>query len=339
VQMNGVIGDGSGQIAVTQNSTTSSLTLNGTNTYSGNTLIRAGTLTLGNNLALQNSVLDTSGAGTLAFSSGINTPTFGGLTGAANLTLASNVTGLTLNPGTGVTATYSGVLGSTTAGMTLTKTGLGTQVLSGNNTYTGGTTVSAGTFFVDGNQTAATGAVNILAAATLGGDNGIIGGNTTIADNATLSPGKTGESLLTFSNNLTFAGTNSKVIIGIAGAGRGSAGGYDAVDVGGVLGYNGNMTFAMNAAIADGTYDIYSSGSGTALNFIGSFASLAFSGGHYTGAWSSGSGIWTANSKGQDFTFTEATGDLVVAVPEPASISLLVLGAAALFWRRRKCPA
>jgi autotransporter-associated beta strand protein len=147
VTISGVIGDGSsgGQIAVTQNSTTSYLTLSEINTYTGNTLITAGKLTVGNSLALQNSVLDTAGTGTLAFSSGITTATFGGLTGSGNRTLASSFTALTLNTGSGVSVNYTGALGSTTAGMTLTKTGTGTQILGGANTYTGLTTVSNGT--------------------------------------------------------------------------------------------------------------------------------------------------------------------------------------------------
>ena len=119
--------------------------LAGANTHSGVTTITGGSLQLGNNLALQNSIFDPSGAGSLTFSSGVNTPTIGGLSSGTNLTLASNVTGLTLNPGSGVTATYSGVLGSATAGMILTKTGAGKQILSGTNTYSGATTVHAGT--------------------------------------------------------------------------------------------------------------------------------------------------------------------------------------------------
>ncbi|MCX5674413.1 MAG: autotransporter-associated beta strand repeat-containing protein [Planctomycetota bacterium] len=118
------------------------LTLGGANTFTGNTLISAGTLRLTNNLALQNSALDTSGAGTLDVTS-INTPTFGGLVGSVNLALPANITALTLNPGSGTT-TYSGKLSGGT-GMTLTKTGAGTQVLSGANTYTGATAVSVGT--------------------------------------------------------------------------------------------------------------------------------------------------------------------------------------------------
>lgn len=124
------------------------LVLAGANLYSGGTKVNAGILELGHNLALQNSVLDTSGAGTLAVSAGITTPTLGGLTGAGNLTFPAHVTGVTLNVGTGVPATYSAVLSSITPGMTLTKTGAGTQVLSGANGYTGATTLTAGTLSV-----------------------------------------------------------------------------------------------------------------------------------------------------------------------------------------------
>ena len=134
------------------------LLLLGANTTTGKTLISGGTLQLGNLLALQNSPFDPSGAGTLAFSSGINTPTFGGLTGAANLTLPSNITGLTLNPASGAVNTYSGALGSATAGMTLTLNGnaAGKQVLAGNNIFTGATTLTAGTLNLGGAETPGT---------------------------------------------------------------------------------------------------------------------------------------------------------------------------------------
>ena len=144
------------------------------NTYSGVTrIITGGTLQLGNNLAIQNSIFDPSGGGTLAFNTAIvtglqvvNTPTFGGLTSGTNLNLASNVTGLTLKPGTGVTTTYSGVLSSASAGMTLTKTGAGTQVLSGGNTYTGQTNVNAGKLTIG-----STGTINTTSAVSIGSGN------------------------------------------------------------------------------------------------------------------------------------------------------------------------
>ena len=125
------------------------LVLTGSNTYSGNTLVSAGTLTLANNLALQNSAIDTSGAGSIGLT--VTTPTFGGLIGSGNLATVittgyGSVTELTLNPGTGVTDTYSGVITNGATGMTLTKSGTGTQVLAGTdaNTYTGVTTAKSG---------------------------------------------------------------------------------------------------------------------------------------------------------------------------------------------------
>jgi autotransporter-associated beta strand protein len=157
--------------------------LSGANTYTGTTQINSGTLQLGNNSALQNSIFDPSGAGSLTFSSGINTPTFGGLTSATNLTMASNVTALTLNPGTGVTTTYSGVLGSTTAGMTLTKTGAGTQSLTGTNTYTGATNVTAGTLAITGS-----GSINASSGVTVAtGANFVYNSSTTLTKSLSLS--------------------------------------------------------------------------------------------------------------------------------------------------------
>ena len=133
------------------------LTLSGANTYTGATTVSAGTLTISNALALQNSALDTTNSVTGASAAGLKTTvttlTLGGLTGNKNLASVftttsggySSVTALTLNPGTGVTNTYSGVIANGASGMTLTKTGLGTQTLSAANSYTGGTTVNAGT--------------------------------------------------------------------------------------------------------------------------------------------------------------------------------------------------
>lgn len=59
------------------------------------------------------------------------------------------VTNLTLNLGNAVTATYTGAIADGATGMALTKTGAGTQALAGANTYTGATTVDAGTLRLD----------------------------------------------------------------------------------------------------------------------------------------------------------------------------------------------
>ena len=144
---------------------TNPLNLWGANTYSGNTInnVAGRAISINHPLAMQNSAIDTSGAGTYVLGTGssgtngnggaaITTPTLGGLTGSKNLltnviatTGYNTMTSLTLNPGTGSTHTYSGVIANSTAGLALSKSGAGTQVLSGLNTFAGNVTVSGGT--------------------------------------------------------------------------------------------------------------------------------------------------------------------------------------------------
>ncbi len=95
--------------------------------------------------------------------------------------------------------------------VSVTKSGVGTLSLNGNNTYTGGTTVSAGTLLVNNTSGSGTGtgAVLVEEDGVLGGT-GIIGGATTIADGGVLSPG-TSIGRLTFEDTLTLAG-GSKIL-------------------------------------------------------------------------------------------------------------------------------
>lgn len=146
------------------------LTLSGANTYTGGTTVSAGTL-LGSTTSLQRNIVDNanvtfnqtfsgtyagilSGTGTLTKAgsgtvtvSGANTYS-GGTTVSAGI-LQGDTTSLqgnildnarvTFNQTT--TGTYAGIISGTGS---LFKLGTGTVILSGANTYTGGTTVSAG---------------------------------------------------------------------------------------------------------------------------------------------------------------------------------------------------
>lgn len=114
------------------------LSLSNNNSFSGDTRILAGSLKLANLNALKNSTLDMNGgdAGTLSF----GTPTvyrLGGLTGSRTIDMSTK----TLEIGSNNTnTTYSGMLSNGA----LTKLGTGALTLSGNNTYTGNTTLQDG---------------------------------------------------------------------------------------------------------------------------------------------------------------------------------------------------
>ena len=103
--------------------------------------------------------------------------TIGSLAGAGSVTLGS----ATLTTGNDNTSTtFSGVISGTGG---LTKVGIGALVLSGNNTYSGPTTLNTGTLTVNGSIANSAITVN---AGTLAGSGTL--GNTTI-NGGTLSPG------------------------------------------------------------------------------------------------------------------------------------------------------
>jgi autotransporter-associated beta strand protein len=85
-----------------------------------------------------------------------------------------SVSEVKLNPGTGASHTYSGVIANGAANMKLTKTGDGTQTLTGPNTYSGDTTVSAGTLTLGANDVIGNSSVVKLDGGTLNTANGVV---------------------------------------------------------------------------------------------------------------------------------------------------------------------
>jgi fibronectin-binding autotransporter adhesin len=133
---------------------TGTLVLSGSNTYAGGTTISAGTLQLGNGGATGSILGNLTNNGTLAFNRS-NEYQFDGLISGSG---------------------------------SLVQAGDGQTILTGNNTYTGTTTVSGGYLFVNGDQSAATGLTSVETGARLSGS-GTIGGNVTVADDAIFAPG------------------------------------------------------------------------------------------------------------------------------------------------------
>ncbi len=116
---------------------TGTLLLSGVNTYTGATTVSAGTLRAGVDNALSNNTAVTVAAGATFDLNGY-VDTIGSLAGGGIVTLG----GGTLTAGANNTSTtFSGTISGTGG---IAKTGTGTLVLSGANTYTGDTTISAG---------------------------------------------------------------------------------------------------------------------------------------------------------------------------------------------------
>ena len=143
----GAIGNGGfgGGGKLTKN-TAGTLILSGANTYTGQTTITAGTLKAGSATALSSgSAFNVQG--TLDF--GGFTNTVAGLSGLASGVVENvGATPATLTfGGNNSAATYAGVIRNGTGGsaLSITKTGTGVEIFSGANSYTGPTTISAGT--------------------------------------------------------------------------------------------------------------------------------------------------------------------------------------------------
>lgn len=304
---------------------------NANNSFNAPIFINAGTLSVGANIHLGS---QTGGqavnlrGGTLRA-----TGTFGLFNGSAgtnnrNVTLA-NQSGIEVTGSN--TLTIAGVISNNaTVGNVdpgFNKTGTGTLLLSGANTYTGTTNVSAGKLLVNntiGSGTG-TGLVNVGVNGTLGGS-GTISGATTIAGN--LNPGNS-PGLLSFGSSLTLE-TTAVTTMEIDGLVRGT--GYDAVNTTSQLSYGGDLILQFATGLAsDATFNLFDFGSQT-----GSFDTVTLAG-SYTGSLiNDGFGVWSLTSGSDSWTFTQSTGDLTFAViPEPSVALLGALGVLLLFRRKR----
>ena len=119
------------------------LSLNGTNTYTGTTLVSAGTLQLGtgNPNALPGGAVTANG-GFLDLNG--NSPTISSLNGAAGTITNSSNTQATLTLNQTTPSTFGGSLTDGSGGLNLTMNGSGMLTLAGTNTYSFATTVNAG---------------------------------------------------------------------------------------------------------------------------------------------------------------------------------------------------
>jgi autotransporter-associated beta strand protein len=110
----------------------------------------------------------------------VGSDTIGSVSGSGNLEILN--TGSMFTGGNNASTILSGVL---SGGGTLTKRGTGTFTLTANNTYTGDTTVQAGTLVVNGSQSGSD--ITVLSGATLGGSGRV--GALNVATGGNIAPG------------------------------------------------------------------------------------------------------------------------------------------------------
>jgi len=330
-----------GTLALTKDGA-GSWTLSGSNTYTGTTAINQGTLQIG------------SGGTTGALSSSST------ITGSTGATLAFNRSN-TITQGTD----FNSVIGG---GINVRQLGSGTLVLDGANTYTGTTSVNAGTLaltslgsfansssIIVGDAGSSAAVLDLTAKAggfSIGADQLLGGGGTVrLASSGTLnvlgtfSPGNS-PGLFTYDGGTTvLSGTTLMEILGTSRATSPShgAGFYDAVDVvnNGILQFGGNLTLEFSSLFGDNTaFDLFTPATGSSL--AGNFTGVTVVGGFYTGLdWNLTGSTWKSSNTagGQSLEFSSVTGQLVIVVPEPGTWALAGLGmaiAAGAAVRRRR---
>jgi len=250
----------------------------------------------------------------------------------------------------GLSAVDMGVSAAITGGggSGVNKTGAGTLLFSGTNSYLGQTLASAGTLLVNGDNSAATGQVNVRGGAALGGI-GTVGGAAIFEAGSTNLPGFFGPGVETFAGGVTYS--NAAVFqweltansVGLRGTG------FDGVNV-----TNSELNVESGAIMS-----LVFSGQGSAVDWSDAFwdtdqqwlvfemlgtgttnaASAAFAiDSSYLDSLSVSLGAVHAGSI--FFTSYDATGNMYLnyAIPEPGTWALLLCGlvVAGVLGRKRR---
>ncbi len=249
------------------------LTLSVVNTYSGATTINAGILRLGiaNAVGSSSDVSVASGA-TLDMAG--RADTIGSLAGAGSVTSTAGGS-ITLTTANASNTTFSGVISNGSGTVAMTKGGAGTLTLSGANTYTGVTTINAGTLAI-GADTALGTAPGSATPGRLTFGGGTLQTTATFTLNSNRGIALTGAGTISTdsSTTLTYGGI-------VAGASSLSKSGY------GTLALSGTNTYTGATAVNAGALRVLSSAalgatstgtsvvSGAAIEISGSGLSIA----------------------------------------------------------------
>jgi autotransporter-associated beta strand protein len=339
----------------------------GVNAIGGNITIGDGTTGAVLKLLNSDQIADTSvitfngsGASAGIFRLNNKNETVAGLSSTSGAGIVENESGsastatLTVNVASG-SQTFSGTLrngdGSGTDGtLAFTKTGSGTQILTGTNTYTGVTTVSAGVLQIGSSSsgTSGTGAVNVQSSATILGTGTIKGSSFTAATGSTVQAGdgtaQSNYGTLTFtpasgSGTLDFQ-AGSTIILGINPGGT-----SDLLNIVGTgtntLLFNSNLTVTATA-FTPAAPEVFNLLDWSGLSTSPTFASRFTFTGYLTGHGDEASGLDLPDISGSGYYWdissftTNGTIAIVMLAPEPSRLLLLGLALGGMLVRRRR---
>ncbi len=248
VTLSGIIATGNGQrdYALVK-SGTGTFALTGANTYAGGTTINGGTISVNSASSLGTGALSLN-AGTLEISTGFST--------SRTITLGDVASTFQIDPSQ--TYTVTSAIGGTGA---LNKTGTGTMVLSGSNTFSGGAVVTAGTLQISANDRLAN-AGNV----TVSGGTFDLQTFTDTVGAVSLTSGSiigTGTGALTGSSYDVQSGTVSAILAGTGALTKSTSG---TVTLTGANTYSGGSTINAGTVIVNSAASLGATSGGLALN-------------------------------------------------------------------------
>jgi autotransporter-associated beta strand protein len=279
------------------------LTLAGTNTYSGGTILNAGKLMFGNNVALGNGPLTINGgvldASKSLTNSNNNAQNWNGdfsFTGSSGLNIGSGAVTLGGNRTVTVDAnilTVGGIIDDGVNTYSLTKAGAGTLTLTNANTYGGGTFLNAGKLQVEGH-------------------NGVLGfGNFTIAGSSLVLQSLLGTTL---TNDIDLASTDLLISVGL----------NKMMTLSGVITNTGSLTKIAAGALTLSGANSSSGGMTLTAGILNLYNAQALGTGGLTinGGTIGGNGAVTTNAVtiNADFTLTGNSGASIAVFAGPVTL-------------------
>lgn len=312
----------------------------------GNLVLNGGTLRYTGSIATTDRLFSVGTGGGTIEANGSGAVTFNN-TGALGFNAQTGGRTLALSGSNSGNNSLSVAIGDNSGATSVTKNGTGKWILSGSSSYSGGTTVSAGTLLINNTVGSGAGTGNVDVNGGALGGTGSFTGALTINSGGSLLPGASIESLgtgtLTMNDASTFGyEVDSSTALSV---------GADLLKVTGGLNLNGTVTLTLSD---------YASISPTAFAFGTTFTLInydlnAWNNGLFTyggntiadgGTFTAGLNTWQldydATTGGSNFTSEYDLGGSfvnIVAVPEPNTI-LMAVGAGMLFllggvYRRR----